>query len=190
MGRVEDLLTTRAKWLAELSFHNAACSQSSPLGHKHWPGVGGYQSWAGRTLATFAIQLPKITLAPGTELSENLGKICITIALETLYHCSNVTWSHGMATPLEPAVTILMYSQQGKRKRKRKRYPLEAAQAAGALPGQFSAGSRREKCTTHPPSVTQSPQANWRAILIKVYRNISWSAKHKSQFIICSTSKL
>lgn len=63
-----------------------------------------------------------------------------------------------MATPLEPAVTILMYNQQGQRKRKR--YPLEAAQAAGALPGQFSAGSRREKCSTHPPSVIQSPQAN------------------------------
>lgn len=61
-----------------------------------------------------------------------------------------------MATALEPAMTILMYRQQGKRKRKR--YPLEAAQAAGAFSGQFLAGSRRRESVLHIPQVSYSHQ--------------------------------
>lgn len=99
-----------------------------------------------------AFQLLKIILARGTELSQNLGTTCITIVLETSYHCSCIIWSHDMATPLEAAMTILMYSKQGNRKS----YPLEAAHDAGAFSGQFLAGSKRMESVLHLPQMSHS----------------------------------
>lgn len=112
---------------------------------------------------------------PCTELSEDLSTTCITIALETLYHCSYVIWSHYMATPLEPAMTILKHGDR----KKKKAFTGSCPCCRSFLRTVFSRQLEEGKATGHPPSVIQSPQENRKAIQIKVYRNTYWSVKHK-----------
>lgn len=88
--------------------------------------------------------------------TEDLSMTCTTIALETLYLCTYVIWSHYRATSLEPAMTILMHGNQEKKKASTGSCPC----CRSFLRTVFSMQQEEGKCIGHPPSVIQSPQEN------------------------------